>query len=168
MSCLGRERVFAYAARHYNTPVSLIRLNYAVDLRYGVLVDIAQRVNDGAPIDLSMGFFNCIWQGDANAMALAALADAASPPAVYNVTGVEQLVVREVALEFGRLLGREPRFVNVEQPDALLSNTAAMQQRFGQPSVSGATLVQWVADWITRGGSSLGKLTQYDQRTGAF
>src|SRR5690242_11718263 len=118
-SCVGRERVLEHASRTRGTPMSIIRLNYAVDLRYGVIVDIAHRVASGEPVRLDMGYVNVIWQGDANAQAIRALVTAASPPFVVNVTGPERLSVRSVATKLGRLLGAAPRFEGAEAPDAL-------------------------------------------------
>ena len=141
-SCLGRERVFEYAAQSHQTLVSIIRLNYAVDLRYGVLVDIAQKVRDGVPVDVRMGYVNCIWQGDANAFAIEALAHCSAPPFVLNVTGEERLSVRNVALELGRLLGREPQFRGSEQGDALLSDTTRLQSLFGHPHLRTPQLLE--------------------------
>lgn len=137
-SCVGRERTFAFFCRKYGAALSLIRLNYAVDLRYGVLVDVARRVRDGEPIDLSMGHVNVIWQGDANAYALRSLAHVApgEPPLALNVTGPETVPVREVALRLGALLGRPPAFSGEEAPTALLSNAGRAFGLFGYPSLS--------------------------------
>ncbi|MGQ0640147.1 MAG: NAD-dependent epimerase/dehydratase family protein [Gemmatimonadaceae bacterium] len=167
-SCVARERVLEHGSRTHGTRMSIIRLNYAVDLRYGVLVDLAQRVRAGEAIDLSMGYVNVIWQGDANAQALQSLALAATPPFVVNVTGSDVLSVRAAALELGRLLNREPRFTGQEGADALLSNTARARELFGPPSVSTATLIEWVADWVSRGGRMLGKATHYEERGGRY
>jgi nucleoside-diphosphate-sugar epimerase len=167
-SCVGRERVFAQASASYGTPVALLRLNYAVDLRYGVLVDVAWQVKLGEPIDLATGHVNCIWQGDANAIAIAALAHASAPPFILNVTGPDTISIRAVAEEFGRRFGRPPRLVGSESDTALLSDAAWMQRRFGPPRVSTALLVDWVADWVARGGERLGKPTHYGQRAGSF
>lgn len=167
-SCLGRERLFEHASVHNGTPVAIVRLNYAVDLRYGVLVDLATRVRDDQPIDLSMGYVNTIWQGDANAIALECLARAASPPYVVNVTGPERLSVREVAQEMGARFHREPRFVNVEAPDALLSDTLRMMADFAAPELSAATLIDWVAEWVGAGRPLLDKPTRFEQRDGRF
>jgi len=167
-TCLGRERVLEHAAAAWGTPISIVRLNYAVDLRYGVLVDIARRVLADEPVDLTMGFVNCIWQGDANAVALATLPLAAAPPFVLNLTGPEKLSVRAIALEVGRLVGREPRFVGIEGSEALLSDTARMQAYFGAPTVSAHTLIAWVSEWLQQGGRTLGKPTRFERRDGAF
>jgi nucleoside-diphosphate-sugar epimerase len=167
-SAVGRERVFEYASRSNGTRVALIRLNYAVDLRYGVLVDVARKVFEGAVIDLAMGQVNCIWQGDANAIAIAALANAAAPPFVLNVTGPEMLAVRDVANFFGTRFGKPPQFVGVEAPDALLSNTDRMQALLGPPAVDASTLMEWVARWVAGGGTSLGRATHFEERGGSF
>lgn len=167
-SCLGRERLFEHASVRHGTPVAIVRLNYAVDLRYGVLVDLATRVRDDQPIDLAMGYVNTIWQGDAGAIALEALRHAASPPYVVNVTGPERLRVRDVAEELGVRLARTPRFVNVESPDALLSDTLRMRADFAEPGVPAATLIDWVANWVLAGRPLLGKPTRFEQRDGRF
>jgi nucleoside-diphosphate-sugar epimerase len=167
-SCVGRERVLEYASQVRGTPVAIIRLNYAVDLRYGVLVDIALKVTSGTPIDLAMGHVNCIWQGDANAMAIRALEHASSPPMAINVTGPETLSVRDLALEIGRIVGREPRFIGREADDALLSDTTLAQSLFGLPSVPTPVLTAWVAEWVRHGGRTLGKATKFDARDGKF
>jgi nucleoside-diphosphate-sugar epimerase len=167
-SCLGRERVLEHASRARGTPVSIVRLNYAVDLRYGVLVDLALKVANGAPVDLRMGAVNVIWQGDAAAQVIQCLAEAAVPPFVVNVTGPEILSVRNVAHEFGRLLGREPQFTGSEAADALLSDTTRAQSLWGPPSVSAARLIGWVAEWLQQGGVTLGRPTHFEQREGSF
>lgn len=168
ISCLGRERIFEYLSRRNGTRVAIVRLNYAVDLRYGVLVDIARRVRDGEPVDVTMGAVNVIWQGDANAIALQCLREAASPPFVVNVTGPEALSVRELAERLGELLGRAPRFIGAEAPDALLSNASRARELFGGPTVSTSQLIEWVADWIGRGGRTLAKPTKFEVRDGRF
>lgn len=167
-SALARERVLAHAARTHGTRVAIVRLNYAVDLRYGVLVDLAQRILGGGAVDLRMGHVNVIWQGDASAQAIQCLVHAAVPPFVVNVTGPETLSVREIALELGRLLGREPRFTGSEGRDALLSQSAKALALFGPPVVSTGTLLGWVADWTLRGGTTLGKATHFEEREGRF
>ena len=168
MSCLGRERIFEYFSQSFNIPMALIRLNYATEMRYGVLVDLAERVRDGQPIDLSVGSFNVIWQGDANAMALQSFEHLATPPRVINLTGPEVLRVRIVAETFGRLLGRSVRFQGEETSLALLSDASEAIRRFGMPRVSADMLIQWVADWIGRGGPTLGKPTHFEASDGSF
>lgn len=165
---VARERVLEHASRTTGTRVGIVRLNYAVDLRYGVLVDLAQQLLAGTPIDVSMGHVNVIWQGDANAQAIHALPLAASPPFVVNVTGAEIVSIRAAARELGRLMDREPRFVGRESSDALLSSTARAQQLFGAPRVAAATLIEWVAEWVGRGGRLLGKPTHYEERGGRY
>ncbi|HJU74759.1 MAG TPA: NAD-dependent epimerase/dehydratase family protein [Gemmatimonadaceae bacterium] len=167
-SCVARERVLEYASRARGTRMSLVRLNYAVDLRYGVLVDLAQRVLAGQMIDLGMGYVNVIWQGDANSQAIQSLACAASPPFIVNVTGPDIVSIRETALELGRLMNREPRFIGREAANALLSSTQRAQELFGPPSVPTAKLIEWVAEWVGRGGHNLGKATHYEERGGRY
>ncbi|MBI3861993.1 MAG: NAD(P)-dependent oxidoreductase [Planctomycetia bacterium] len=168
MSCLGRERVFEHYSALYGTSLAILRLNYACELRYGVLVDLAESVWQGKPIDLSMGHVNVIWQGDANAMALAAFGQVASPPAVLNLAGPETLSVRDVCLEFGRLFGKTPTFTGAPADDALLSNSSRATQLFGPPRVLAADLVPAIAEWIRRGGTRLGKPTKFQSRDGKF
>jgi nucleoside-diphosphate-sugar epimerase len=168
MSCLGRERLFEYVSRAHGTRCALIRLNYAADLRYGVLADLARRVWAGEPIDLSMGHFNVVWQADANAMTLAAFDHVASPPFVLNVAGPETLSVRAVCERFGELMGKPPRFTGTEAADALLSNGQPGHRLFGYPRVSADRLIVWVAGWVTSGGPDLGKPTHFEARDGAF
>ncbi|MEO8879955.1 MAG: NAD(P)-dependent oxidoreductase [Gemmatimonadaceae bacterium] len=168
MSCLGRERVFEDAAARRSTPVAIVRLNYAVDLRYGVLVDIASRVWRGDAVDLRMGHVNVIWQGDANDWALRCLAHASVPPFIVNVTGRETLAVRDVATRFGSMFGHPPIFAGEEAPDALLSNAAVAHARFGAPSIATDALIELAADWIRAGNPLLGKPTHFEERTGAF
>lgn len=168
MSCLGRERMFAYFSGRNGTPVVLVRLNYACDLRYGVLVDLARKVWDGEPIDLAMSHFNTIWQGDANAMVLRAFEHAASPPFVVNVTGPEALSVRDVAERFGRLMGRPVRLTGTDGKTALLSDARRGLAVLGAPRVGAGQLVEWVADWVMRGGRNLDKPTHFEARDGRF
>jgi nucleoside-diphosphate-sugar epimerase len=167
-SCLGRERVLEHASRTRGTRVAIVRLNYAVDLRYGVLVDLALRVQARKPIDLGMGYVNVIWQGDACARVIACLPLAATPPFIVNVTGPDVLSVRAAAQELGRRLGRDPVFVGREADDALLSDASRAHALFGVPGVPGAQLIAWVAEWVRHGGATLGKATQFEQRGGAF
>lgn len=167
-TCVGRERVLGHASRQRGTRVAIVRLNYAVDLRYGVLVDVALKVWRGEPVDVRMGHANVIWQGDACAQVLQCLPHGATPPFVVNVTGAERLAIRAVALELGRILGREPRIVGREADDALLSNTARAQSLFGRPAVSSETLLAWVAEWVRNGNPLLGKATHFEEREGRF
>ena len=168
MSCLGRERTFEYFSNMLGIPLALIRLYYATEMRYGVLVDMAQKVWRGETIDLTMGHFNCIWQGDANAMSLCAFDHVASPPFVVNVVGPELMSVRRVGEEFGRLMNREPQFTGTEAPDALLGNAEKYQKYFGRPCVSPEQMLRWTADWVMRGGETLGKPTHFEARDGKY
>jgi nucleoside-diphosphate-sugar epimerase len=168
MSCLGRERVFEFFSRSLGIPLALVRLNYACELRYGVLVDLARRVWTEQPIDLAMGYLNTIWQGDANAMALRAFAHAATPPWVVNVTGPEQLSVRTVATRLGELMNKPVQFTGTEAATALLSNAERGLQTLGPVRVSAAQLIEWVAHWVMHGGRSLDKLTHFEARDGVF
>jgi len=167
-SCLGRERVIEFVSREQAMPALIFRLNYAVDLRYGTLVDIARRVFAGEPVDLAMGYFNAIWQGDANSYALRSLELCATPPAILNVTGSERISVREVAQWFGSAFGRHPRFVNSEGPMALLSDSSRCRAVLGEPAVPLGVLRQWVAHWVQIGGSSLNKPTHFEVVDGRF
>lgn len=167
-SCLGRERMFEHASVRDGTPVAIIRLNYAVDLRYGVLVDIATKVRDGVAIDLVMGFVNVIWQGDANRIAIETLTRAAVPPYVVNVTGHERLSVRAVAQRLGELLGRRPVLAGTEAPDALLSETTKLAAEFPPLELDADTLVAWVASWILAGNPLLDRPTKFERRDGSF
>ncbi len=168
MSCIGRERIFEHFSRTGEIPISILRLNYATELRYGVLVDIAQRVFAGEAVPLAMGYLNAIWQADANAMSLAALAYASVPPRVLNVAGPELLSVRSVAEEFGKLLGKAVRFEGVEAKDALLSNAERAYELLGRPRVSASQMMIWIADWVCRGGATLAKPTHFEERSGRF
>jgi nucleoside-diphosphate-sugar epimerase len=168
-SCLARERLFAAGSARHGTRVSIIRLNYAHDLRYGVLTDLAVRIRSRRPIDLSMGYVNVIWQGDANAFALAALAHATAPePFVVNVAGPEVLRIADLASALGLRLGVEPIFAGTESPDALLSHSARMRELLDDPLVPPDTLLDWVADWVARGGPLLDKPTGFERRDGKF
>ncbi len=168
MSCLGRERMFQHFSRAAGTPVSILRLNYACELRYGVLVDLAQKVWGNVPVDLAMGNFNVIWQGDANAMALASFARAGSPAFVLNIAGPETLSVRRVCQQFARLMGRDVRFVGAESPDALLNNGQLGHRLYGYPRVSAEQMILWTAEWVMRGGATLNKPTHFEARSGKF
>ena len=168
-SCLARERLFAAASARHGTLVSIVRLNYAHDLRYGVLTDLAVRVKGRQPIDLAMGYVNVIWQGDANALALAALAHAAAPePHIVNVAGPDVLRVADLAAALGARLGEDPILTGAEALDALLGNSAHMHELLGDPLLPLDTLLDWVADWVARGGTLLGKPTSFEKRDGRF
>jgi nucleoside-diphosphate-sugar epimerase len=168
MSALGRERMFGYFSRTLGIPVAIIRLNYAVDLRYGVVVDIARQILSGEPLNLAMGYFNAIWQSDANAMTLCAFDHVATPPRIFNVTGLDVLSVRRVALQLGELLGVEPRFAGKEAETALLSNAAAAVAALSPPRISSDQLIEWVAAWLKRGGRVLDRPTHFEARDGKF
>ena len=167
-SCVGRERVLEHVTARTGSPLAVVRLNYAVDLRYGVLVDVAAKVLRGEPVDVRMGWANVIWQGDANAQAIACLAHAAQPPLVVNVTGPERLSIRDVAHRFAERFGREARIVGEEAPDALLSSTERARRLFGAPAVSADRLIDWVAAWLLGGGRLLAKPTHFEARDGRY
>jgi len=167
-SVLGRERMFEYVSHQYGTPVALLRLNYAIDLRYGVLLDIARVVYNRQPVDLRMGFVNVIWQGDANSVCLRSIAHCASPPAIFNLTGPETLSVRYVAEQFGKRFGIVPEFAGVESDSALLNNAAKAHRLFGYPTVTAGELIDWTADWLMRSGKVHNKPTHFQVRDGAF
>jgi len=167
-SCLGRERVFEYYSRQRELPCLLFRLNYAVDLRYGVLVDIARKVYGGAPVELGVPAFNVIWQRDANAYALRSLELTASPPRILNVTGTETLTVRDTAAWFGKRFGLPCRFEGTEGPAALLSDASACRELLGAPEVSAEQLMEMVARWVEGGGASLDKPTHFEVSDGRF
>ena len=167
-TCVGRERVFEHLAEVKGTRVAIVRLNYAIDLRYGVLTDIATALLRGAPIPVAMGHVNVIWQRDANRAALELLPLAATPPLVVNVTGTEMLAVRDIAARLGARLGVEPRFEGREASDALLSDTSRMCQLLGPPEMSLDTMFDWVAAWVREGRPLLGKPTHFTARDGVF
>jgi nucleoside-diphosphate-sugar epimerase len=168
MSCVGRERIFEHFSRRFDIPLVLLRLNYATELRYGVLVDVARRVRAGEAIDLTMGHLNAIWQGDANALALQAFALAGTPPRILNVAGPELLSVRRLTEQFGRLLDQPVTFRGTESAEAFLSNAQQAHRLFGYPRVAAGQLVEWIAAWVRAGGADLGKPTHFEVRDGAF
>ncbi len=168
MSCLGRERMFEHFSATSNIPVTLIRLNYACDLRYGVMVDIARKVWNDEPVDIRMAWFNTLWQGDANAYSLLALEMASSPAAKLNVTGAATLRVRDVAEQFGKRFGKRVRFTGDESPTALLNDASRCFEHFGPPTMNEEQLLEQVAAWISQGGSLLNKPTHFESRDGKF
>ena len=160
--------MFELFADRFGTRVAIVRLNYAIDLRYGVLVDLAIRVKNHEPVALEMGYVNVIWQGDANRIAIECLPRAAAPPFVLNLTGEDRLSVRTLAEWFGARFGTAPRLVGSERPDALLSDTGRMRSLFTEPEVSVDRMLEMVADWVDEGGPLLGKPTKFEARDGRF
>jgi nucleoside-diphosphate-sugar epimerase len=167
-SVLARERMFEFFSARHGTRVCLLRLNYAIELRYGVLRDIGVKVFEGRPVNLSMGNLNAIWQGDANSICLRSFALCESPPVVLNVTGPETLAVRDIAQRFGQLFGRETVFEGHEADTALLNNASSCHRLFGLPSVSAETAIVWTADWIRNRGTAWDKPTHFETRDGRF
>lgn len=168
MSCLARERAFTEASILNRNPIALIRLNYSVEFRYGLLVDIADSVLNGRPVDVTMGHVNVIWQTDAVAHAIQALEIAGVPAVPVNVTGVEVLSVRDLAYRFGTVLGRPATIVGVEAPTAWLNNASASHRRFGPPSHPLDRMIVWIAAWLTNNGETWGKPTGFERRDGQF
>jgi len=167
-SALARERIFEYFSNAYGTPVLLFRLNYAVDLRYGVLLDICEKVVSGEPIELTTGFVNVIWQGDANSYCLRSFDLCDSPAGILNVTGMKALSVREVAQRFGRRFGKTPNFVGTESASALLSDPSRCTELLGPPEVDEDQLIEMTANWFSAGGVTLRKPTKFERRDGNF
>ncbi len=167
-SCLARERIFEYHSNEYKTRCLIFRLNYSVDLRYGVLVDVARKVHAGEPLDVTVPTFNAIWQRDANSYALRALGLCSSPPRILNVTGADSIDVRQVAAEFATRFGRPCDFQGREGTSALLSNASLCHELLGPPSVSLATLRDWVADWVIAGGENINKPTHFEVVDGSY
>lgn len=167
-SCVAREAMFEHFSRKYDTPGTIIRLNYAIDMRYGVLHDVASKVHAGKSIDLTAGHVNVIWQGDANAMILRMLAHSTTPVTPINISGPETISIRWLAKEFGQLFGKEPVFAGKEAPDGWLVNTSKARKLLGEPTVPLERMIRWTADWISRNQRSLGKETHYDTRDGSF
>ena len=167
-STLARERIFEYFSNVNRTPVLLFRLNYAIDLRYGVLLDICEKVSSGEPIDLTTGFVNVIWQGDANSYCLRSFALCDSPAYVLNVTGIKTLSVRDVAERFGHRFGKSPNFTGTESKSALLSDASRCAELLGAPDISEERLIEMTADWFAAGGVTLGKPTKFERRDGNF
>ena len=167
-SCLSRERICTYFSSQFRTPMAILRLNYAIDLRYGILLDIAEKVYAEEAISLEMGNVNVIWQGDANAVALRAFAHCQSPPLILNLTGPETVSIRYLASCFGTLFKKPPRFEGEEAATALLSNASRCHQLFGYPRVSLGQMIEWVAEWVRIDGTTLRKPTHFEVRDGKF
>ena len=168
MSTLARERAFEYAANTFGTKVFMYRLNFAVDLRYGVLFDVANKIMNGEPISLSTPVFNFIWQGSANEIAIRGLLHATSPSCIMNVTGPETISIKKAALELGKYLGKEPIFEGEPGNDAYLNDASLCMETFGYPSVSAKTLIRWQAEYILDGGRTLDKPTHFEERKGKY
>ncbi len=167
-SCVGREQAFLHGSQRYGTPGRLMRLEYAIDMRYGVLHDVAAKVFAGQPVDVSMGHVNVLWQGDANEQALRLLAHCTQPTSPINVSGPEVLSVRSLAGEFGKCFGRQAQITGSEAPTAWLVDTAQAQRLFGPPRVPLEAMLDWQADWIARGLPDLGKPTHFETRDGKY
>ena len=167
-AAVARERIFQYYASRTGVAVTLVRLNYAVDLRYGVLVDIARKIVESGLVDVTMGYFNCIWQGDANDMILRSLKLAASPPAAINLTGEEVHAVRDVATRLAQSMGLPVRFTGQEAETALLSNASKAVQALGRPATPLDVVLRWTAHWVTSGKPLLGKPTHFEVRDGRY
>lgn len=168
MSVLARERAFEYAANAYGTKIFMYRLNFAVDLRYGVLYDMANNIINGEPIKLDSPCLNCIWQGSANEIAIRGFLYASTPVCKMNVTGPEIFSVRKTAEKLGKYLGKEPIFEGEEGSDAYLNDASLAMELFGYPSVSANELIRWQAEWILDGGRGLGKPTHFEERKGKY
>ncbi len=167
-SCVGREKMFEHGSRTWGTPGRLVRLSYAIDMRYGVLRDVADAVFNRRPLDLSMGYADVIWQGDANEQSLRLLAHCTSPASPINITGPAHMSIRWLAGEFARRFGRDAQLTGRESDTAWLLDTRLAQTLFGAPRVSLNTMIDWVADWVSRGGASLGKPTHFEARDGKY
>lgn len=167
-SCLGRERIFEHFSQQYGTELLIYRLNYANDLRYGVLLEICKSVVNESPIDLRMGHVNVIWQGDANEYALRSFLHTAAPAKYLNITGPETAAVRWIAEEFGKLAGKTPQFVNEEAETALLNNAAESFRLFGYPKVTLRDMIRMTLEWYQSGGATIKKPTHFQTRTGKF
>jgi nucleoside-diphosphate-sugar epimerase len=167
-SCLGRERIFEHFSSQFGTPMTILRLNYAIDLRYGILLDIAEKVYAEETISLEMGHVNVIWQRDANAVALQSLAHCQTPPLILNVTGPEIISIRHLALQFGDIFNKTVHLEGEESETALLSNAGLCHKMFGYPRVSLGQMIEWVAEWVLSGGKTYEKPTHFEVRDGKF
>jgi nucleoside-diphosphate-sugar epimerase len=167
-TAIGRERVFEFYSRRDGVSIAMLRLQYAVELRYGVLVDIATKVYSSEPVSLGNGYFNCIWQGDANEMILRSLSLAASPLVARNLCRPEILSVRSIALLFGELFNKTPQFCGEEESTALVSNSGRLCSELGMPAVSVETMLGWIAHWVRQGGVNLGRPTHFEIRNGNY
>jgi nucleoside-diphosphate-sugar epimerase len=167
-SALGRERIFQYFAEKNNISGLIFRLNYAIDLRYGVLLDIAQKVFNQKPIHLEMGYANMIWQGSANEIALRCLEHVQSPPSILNVTGKTVYSVRNIAEQYSKIFGINPVFEGQETETALLSNSSLCCEMFGEPTVSLEDMIRWIANWVKNDGSTINKPTHFETRDGKY
>ncbi len=168
MSTLARERIFEHASHEYGTKVLMYRLNFAVDLRYGVLFDVAKNILNEEKIRLSTPCFNFIWQGHANEIAIRGLLHATSPACVMNVTGPETVSIKKAAIELGQYLGKEPMFEGEEGTDAYLNDASKAMEIFGYPEVSAKTLIKWQAQYLLDGGRTLDKPTHFEERGGSY
>lgn len=167
-SCLGRERVFEFSSAKNGTKVALIRLNYSVEMRYGVLVDIATKIANNEPVDVSMGYANVIWQGDANAFILRCLNLASCPARPVNLTGQETISIRKIAHHFGKLLEKEVIITGEENPSALLSNSSQIYTELGMPKIPLEQVIAWTARWVSDGKALHGKPTHFEVRDGKY
>lgn len=167
-ACLARERIYNFYSRQHGTAMSIIRLNYAIDLRYGVLFDIASKVHAGETVDLEMGHFNCIWQGDANDMIIRSLSLCESPAREVNLTGEEILSVRDIATRLGDLLYHDPEFTGTESGNAWLNDASRTFAKLGKPPIPLEAMLRWTAHWVKSGGRSLDKPTHFEVRDGQF
>ncbi len=167
-SCLGRERIFQYYSEKHGTKVQLYRLNYSIDCRYGVLVDVARKIISNQPIDLGVSYVNIIWQGDACNRALLGLEHTGTPATILNITGPELLHIKDIAEQFGKLLGKEVHFTGKDNGAYYLSNASRSIELYGLPKIKPEQMIQWVADWINQGGNLLDKPTHFEVTNGQF
>ncbi|MEX2512043.1 MAG: epimerase [Cyclobacteriaceae bacterium] len=167
-SCLGRERIFQYTSHKFNIPMLMYRLNYAIDMHYGNLLEIGKMVHEEREIDLTNGHMNVIWQGDANEVALRSLLHCEVPAKILNVTGPETIAIRWVAEEFGEKFRKKPKFINQEAPNALLNNSALCNRLFGYPQVTLKEMIEMTAEWVMYGGKTIDKPTHFQERSGKY